>query len=229
MAYTALRQLAPDLWVAERALPLKMGDLGARMTVVRVAGGGLLVVSPVALDGPTRGALEALGAVRWIVAPNKHHHLFAAEYVRHYPEAGLFGPPGLPEKRRDLPFTAVLGAGDPPPTWPAELPFHLFQGAPPLSEVVFLHRPSRTLILADLAFNVPERSRGKARLFYWLTGASGRFGPHRLIRWSIRDRRRARASLDHILTWDFDRVIVSHGEVLEANGKQLLELAFGFL
>ena len=67
---------------------------------------------------------------------------------------------------------------------------------------------------------------GRARLFCWLVGASGRFGPHRIIRLGIRDRGAARASLDRILQWDFERVIVTHGDVLEHGGKPRFAEAF---
>jgi len=36
-----LTALAPDLWVATRPLPLAVGDIGARMTVVRLPDAGL--------------------------------------------------------------------------------------------------------------------------------------------------------------------------------------------
>jgi hypothetical protein len=60
----ALTPLAPDLWVASRSLPIFVGDVGARMTVVRLRDGSLLLHSPVALDLETRLALDALGPVR---------------------------------------------------------------------------------------------------------------------------------------------------------------------
>ena len=69
----------------------------------------------------------------------------------------------------------------------------LFAGAPRLNEVVFLHRRSRTLLLTDLAFNVQPGASNRARIFHWLVGATGRFGPHRLVRTMIRDRAAARA------------------------------------
>jgi hypothetical protein len=44
----------------------------------------------------------------------------------------------------------------------------------------------------------------------------------------IRDRRAARASVDAILGWD-ERVIVSHGDVLETGGRERFAAAFAFL
>jgi hypothetical protein len=224
----ALRALVPDLWVAERPLKLAVGDIGARMTVVRLRAGGLFLHSPVRLDPETRRALDALGPVRAVVAPSKVHHLFVGDYAPACPEATVFGAPGLAEKRRDLRFDQVLG-DEAPAAWQDEIEQHVFRGAPYLSEVVFWHRGTRTLILTDLAFNVPAGRTAGARVFYWLVGAAGRFGPHRFVRALIRDRRAARESVDHILRWDFDRIIVSHGEVLETGGRERLAAGFAFL
>lgn len=223
-----LEQLAPDLWIASRPLRLPVGDVGARMTVMRLGDGSLMLHSPVALDDDLRRSLEELGSVRWILGPSRVHHLFLADCVRAFPAALLCGAPGLAEKRRDLRFHHVL-TDAPPPGWPDEVLLHLFAGAPLMSEVALLHRPSRTLVLTDLVFNVQPGPDNRARVFHWLVGATGRFGPHRIIRLAIRDRRAARRSLDRILEWDFDRIVMSHGRVVPSGGRALLEDAFAFL
>jgi Domain of unknown function (DUF4336) len=228
MEPSALRRLAPDLWVADRPLKLVVGDIGTRMTVIRLADGGLFLHSPVRLDAATRSALDGLGPVGCVVAPSKVHHFFVADYLAAYPQARVYGAPGLAAKRADLRFDAVL-SDEAPPEWRAEIAQHLFRGAPAINEVVFFHRPTRTLLLTDLAFNVASDKTAGARLFYWLVGAAGRFGPHRLVRTMIRDRRAARRSVDDILTWDFDRIIVTHGDVLEMGGRQRFAAAFAFL
>jgi hypothetical protein len=223
-----VRNISPGLWVADRPLEIVVGDIGARMTVIRLADGSLFLHSPVRLDDPTRAALDAIGPVRFVVAPNLVHHLFVGDYFDAYPAARIYAAPGLAEKRRDLRFHAVLG-DEAPPEWRAEIAQHVFQGAPRLNEVVFFHAETRTLVLTDLAFNVARHKTAGARLFYFVVGAAGRFGPHRLVRLLIRDRRAARASLRVILAWDFDRVIVSHGDVLERDGRHRLTAAFAFL
>ena len=98
-----------------------------------------------------------------------------------------------------------------------------------MNEVVFLQRPTRTLLLTDLAFNVQPGAKNRAKVFHWLVGAGGRFGPHRIIRAVIRDREAARRSLAKILEWDFERIIVTHGDVLEHGGREALRAAFAFL
>jgi len=165
--------------------------------------------------------------VRWIVGPSKVHHLFLGDYVDAYPAAELWGAPGLPEKRKDLTFHHVLDDVALAP-WRGEVLHLLFQGAPRLNEVVFFHAKSRTLVLTDLAFNVPRGAKN-ARLFHRLVGATGRFGPHRLVRFAIRDRTAAHHSLREMLVWDFDRVVVTHGQVLETGGRAAIAKAFAFL
>jgi len=229
MGAEPLEPLADGLWVATRPLPILVGDVGTRMTVVRLESGDLWLHSPVALDSATRAALDRLGEVRWIVGPSKVHHLFLGEYAAAYPAAELCAAPGLPAKREDLRFQHVLDGSWAPP-WAAELPHLLFEGAPLMNEVVFFHRATRTLLLTDLCFHVQPGVTGRARLFHWLVGAApGRFGPHRLIRAGIRDRAAARRSLERILEWDFDRVVVSHGAVLERGGRARLPECFAFL
>jgi len=221
----ALTQLAPDLWVATRPLPLPVGDIGTRMTVIRLPDGGLFLHSPVQLDAETRQALDAIGPVRCVVAPSKVHYFFVAAYGSAYPNARLFAAPGLAEKRPELRFDAVLD-DTPPVEWRGAIDQHLFGGATAINEVVFFHSASRTLVLTDLAFNMTTAPPGRARLFCWLVGATGHFGPHRIVRAAIRDRRAARASVQHILAWDFDRIVVTHGDVLERGGRQQFEQAF---
>jgi hypothetical protein len=121
----ALEALAPNLWVAARPLKLIVGNVGTRMTVIRLADGTLFLHSPVQLDTDTRAALDAVGPVRWVVAPNKVHHLFVADYLTAYTDARAYGAPGLAEKRKDLRFEAVL-SDQGPAAWRDEIDQHLF-------------------------------------------------------------------------------------------------------
>lgn len=223
----ALTPLAPDLWVATRPLRLAVGDIGTRMTVVRLRDGGLWLHSPVRLDAATRAALDALGPVRAVVAPSKVHHFFVGEYRAAYPAARLYAAPGLPEKRRDVRFDGVLD-DDPPGAWHGDIEQHVFRGAPLMNEVVCFHPATRTLVLTDLVFNMTRPPRGRARFFCWLVGARG-FAPYRIVRVAIRDRAAARNSLQRLLEWDFDRVIVTHGDVLDSGGHEALRRAFAWL
>lgn len=223
-----LRQLAENLWVAERRQAFYGLPVGTRMTVIRLPGERLLLHSPVALDPALRAELDALGRVRYAVAPNRVHHLYAGRVAEHYPGTRLWVAPGLDRKRPDLVFEAVLG-DEAPEEWRGEVEQVFFRGRPYENEVTFFHRASRTLILCDLAFNFGPRTAAPTRLLMKLLRSYGRLGPSTLDPWLIRDRRAARESLQRILAWDFDRVIVAHGEVQESGGREILRQGYAWL
>lgn len=118
-----LEEIPPDqLWIAGAPLRFYGVEMGTRMSVCRLSGDNLWVHSPLKLDRELRKTLDSLGQVRYVVSPNKLHHLF----VDYYAAA-------------------------------------------------------------------------------------------------------ARASLERILSWDFDRIILAHGHLIETNGKRALREAYSFL
>lgn len=224
-----LRPLSDDVWVAERPFRVVRGlDIGTRMTVVRVPGGGVVLHSPVEADEATRKAVEAIGPVRAIACPNQVHHLFAGGWKLAYPEARLLAAPGLPAKRRDLAFDGLLG-DDPDPAWGDALVTIHVRGIPLMQEVAFLHPASRTLLLTDLAFHPTPASPRGLRRWTRISRVQHGFGPNAVVRLAIRDRAALRRSLDRVLAWDFDRVTVTHGEVLETGGRAALRRAWEWL
>jgi len=80
--------------------------------------------------------------------------------------------------------------------------------------------------LTDLAFNLPEGKVWGVLLLFELTGGGGRFGPTRLGRLAIRDKKAALKSLKTILERDFDRINVTHGDIVETGGKAKMKKAF---
>ena len=223
-----LRRLADDVWVTERPQRFFGLPVGARMTVIRLSGGRLLLHSPLPLDAEIRAELDALGRVAYAVAPNRLHHLYAGDVVRAYPDARLWVAPGLPEKRPDLVHAGVLG-DEAPVEWRGELEQAFFRGRPYENEVAFFHPATRTLILCDLAFNFGPRDAWPTRVLMSLLRSYGKLGPSRLDPLLIRDRAAASASLERILAWDFDRVIVAHGDVQESGGYPLMRDGYAWL
>jgi hypothetical protein len=223
-----LRELDRDIWVEERAQRFYGLEVGTRMTVMRLADGSLVLHSPVSLDTALRTELDALGPVRFAVAPSRVHHLYAGEVGRAYPEARLWAAPGVSRKRPDLAIDGVLEDGG-PEEWKGQVEHVFFRGRPFENEVVFLHCASRTLMTCDLAFNFGPGTHFATRLLLQLIRSYGRFGPSRLDALLIRDRRAARESLERILEWDFDRVVVGHGDVLESGGHAALRAGYAWL
>jgi hypothetical protein len=224
------RLLDANIWDYET--PIRFGGipLWHRMTVIRLAGGDLVVHSPAKLDYSSQEEFRRLGPVSAIVAPSWWHDLYLREYVNAYATARLYLAPTLAKWNRSLPCAGVLGESDTLP-WEGELDVVHVQGIGLfLDEVVFYHRRSRSLIVADLLFNLSEKDA-------WITRAMGRLviGPYRscrfarLYRAAVTNRRRLQAGLQRILGWDFDRIIVGHGAVVEKNGKEVFRAAFRWL
>ncbi|MGW8180059.1 MAG: DUF4336 domain-containing protein, partial [bacterium] len=116
-----LEAFGPNLYVAEGPIVSFFGfPYPTRMAVARLSDGNLWIWSPVALTKELASAVEDLGSVRYIVSPNKIHHLFLSEWIARWPEARLHAPPGLIRKKPDLQFHAELG-DQPDPGWAAEI------------------------------------------------------------------------------------------------------------
>jgi Domain of unknown function (DUF4336) len=223
----ALTPIADDLWVRARRLRFAGVETGTRMTVVRLAGGGLFVHSPIALDAETRAAVDALGPVRAVVAPSRFHHLYVGQWMRAYPEAVACHCPGLEKKRRDLAWNRRLG-DEPEPEWRGELD-QVFFGARSLeNEVVFFHRATRTLVCADAVFNLADHPSRFTRFVAFLMG-NRKPGATLLERVLIRDRRAAREQVDRMLAWNAERIVLAHGALVETDGTEVLRRAYAWL
>ena len=223
-----MERLHSDLWVASAPQRFLGFEIGARMTVVRFADSRLLLHAPVAARPELVREVAALGVVTHLVAPNRFHHLYAGEWQRLFPDASLFVAPGLESKRPDLRIAGVLGR-EPEPGWAGTLEQEPIGGFPIPGEVVFFHRPSATLILTDLAFNVGPRSPAITRLAFRLGGAFGRVSPTPIERLLVRDRAAFRRSLERVLEWPFERVVVAHGEVSEKGGREQLRRGYAWV
>ncbi len=216
------------LWVAETPLRFYSVEVGTHMTACRLSDGGLWLHSPVRLMEELREDLDRLGEVRFVVCPNKLHHLFVGEYFSAYPGARFYASPGLAEKRRDPSFHGVLGNA-PEPGWAEDLDQTVFRGERQLEEVAFLHRASRTLILADLVQSGHPDSPWLTRLATRLNGTYECPGPPAPVRLGFRDKAAAGASVERALSWDFDRMVVGHGRIIGTGGKAVFEHAYSFL
>lgn len=223
-----MQQLHSDLWITDSPLRFVGLEVGARMTVVRLPGGRLFLHSPIAVTDEILRAVEELGDVVYLVAPNLFHHLYIGQWREAFPDASVYVAPGLAEKRPDLEIAGVL-ADQPEPSWSDTIDQVFVEGLPFTNEVVFFHRPSATLIATDLAFNVGPTSAPLTRFVFRLTRAYGRLTPTFLERLLVRDASAFRDSLMRILEWPFERVVVAHGQVSESGGREQLVRGYSWL
>jgi len=223
-----VRQAAEGLWLHEASVSMMGMTLPCRMVIAKLAGGGLWLHSPTKLDEAARGALAEIGGpVTWRVAPNLFHHVFQGDYQDAYPESKLIAPRGLKKKRPDLEIDAFLETAGPEPFGP-EIEGHPVPGTPG-REWVFLHRPSRSLIVTDLAFATDASFSAFGRLYGRLTGIHGRLGVPIHLRLLYRKRVAMAEAVERLLALDFQRIVPAHGPVIEERPKEALAEAFAFL
>jgi hypothetical protein len=222
---TMLTQLHDSLWVWPVPYRVMGLSLGRQLVAIRLANQQLWVNSPIPVTANVRTTLEKLGKIAHVVAPNRLHDECLSEFQTAYPAAAFHHAPGLSAQRPDLRFATEL-SDVAHPDWAPDLRQHLVRGMPKLNEVVFFHPPSRSLIITDLAFNLGPEGPFFTKLALRLNDAWGRFTPSRLCRSLMTDRAAVRASLDHILSWDFNRIIVGHGRNIESDGRARFAEAF---
>ncbi len=228
-----LHRLADDLWVAEQPQTYFGLSIGTRMTVIRQRSTNRLVIlSPIQPSAELETGLAELGVVGDIVAPNVFHHLYLQAFQQRFPLATTWGPPALRQKCPHLELDRLLSADTPSP-WPELLLCSLTglrtlgpTGPSPLHEVAFCHRASRTLVLTDSAFNFDTSAAWLTRLITRISGGFDGLEPTILERLATSERASLRRAMQLVLQWDFDRVIVAHGAIVETGGKQALARAY---
>lgn len=222
------REVDSGLWVLDRQICFRGGlRLPTRATIVRLGGGGLVVIAPPPVLGSrTLEALASFGPVEHVVVPNTFHYVYAAEFMARYPDAELFVAPGLSERVPELPPALELAASA-PEVWAGELEIAVLGPVRGISEVVFFHLPSGTLILTDLAFNTTDFERFVDRLIARLAGMPAGFAPGRTSRrLLLRDHALASRCLTRVSGWPIQRIIMAHGEIIERNAKAQFLVAF---
>jgi hypothetical protein len=216
------------IWLMPYPVSLGGARFEARMTVIRLDDGALVVHSPGPLDDAVREWACTLGRVAIILAPGNFHHLHVAAWQRAFPRAGTWICPGVERRAPALRFDGVLGECL-PASMQGAFEQVLVRGRL-MSEAALLHRPTRTLLLVDLVErfgdhtpNVNWMLRACMKLFgMWNRPALA--PEYRVGGWQ--DRATARSALESILAWEFDRVVIAHGDLVERDAKALLRRAW---
>jgi hypothetical protein len=219
---------ADGVWLDTHPVSIVGMSMTSTMSVLDLGNGELLVCSPVALTPERRSAVDALGTVKHVYAPNLYHHSWASEWVQAFPEARLHGPRGLSKKRPDLKLDRAFG-GVREPAFSDVVGEHFIEGFR-LSESVLVHRPSGTLVVTDLVHNVGKPEGVWPRLYTRAMGFYDRVALSRMLRWlAFSDRALARKSIDALFDEKFDRLVVGHGAPLESGAKDVLRGALEWL
>jgi hypothetical protein len=215
-AYPPLNTLKPvgeGLWlidgpaVMHRRLPLP-----SRAAVAQLADGTLWIHAPTQITRALQDELEALGPLAHIFAPNPPHDAHLDAWRHFYPQASVWTAHNLEEAS----------------PWADEIDHLILAGAPAHKEVVFHHRRSETLVIADLLANFEtERLPAWVRPFIWLSGTDypdGGMSPR--MRRTFRDRDALAESIMQMIDWRPRRLLLVHGRWYERDAVAELERAF---
>jgi len=236
MAETVIREVAKDVWIF--SCPFKrfgIMPVGGRSTAVKLANSDIWVLASTKLDEPTKSKLDELGGrVKYIVGADAVHSLYLSEFKKAYPEAKLIGVPEHLSKShlKDVEFDGVYGR-DPEGTkygFEDEIQACYFSGFIN-KDVAFNHVASRSLIVADLLFNLPATEQFSASKSYSNFPFANSFTPftsaHKRFLWSAtKDKEAMKKDAKIVNGWDFDRIIPCHGNVIETGGKNAWTEAF---
>jgi hypothetical protein len=226
-----LKEFGPSLYAADGpTVPFFGFPYSTRMAVARLSDGSAWVWSPVALTEGLASAVQAIGPVRHIVSPNKIHHLFLAEWAEQWPDARLYAPPGLAQRRPEIRFDAEL-KDEPDPAWVADIDQVVFRGSLVMEEVAFFHRESRTAIIGDLIQRHPESTmtgwKGMVMRIDSLVGEHG--STPREWRATFIRRGPARTAREKVLAWKAERLLIAHGECAQTEATEIIAEALRWI
>jgi hypothetical protein len=227
---TSLKELVPGrIWTKKYPIHYAGCDFFARTTLVRLQSGDLVVHSPGPFEAALRDELRPIGRVAHLVAPGSYHYFYVADWQRAYPESSVWICPGVERKCPQLEFDGLLSDHS-PAAWHDELDQVLVRGNRFIWEVAFFDRRSKTLILTDLIENIGDQTEGSNWMLklWWKVvfhmWNEPRPAPEYQMGW--KDKAAAKRSLERILEWDFERVIIAHGDNLDRDAKQSVRAAW---
>jgi Domain of unknown function (DUF4336) len=224
-----LREIDQNIWVAEQPFKYFGLEVGTRMTVIRLLNGELIIISPIETNEDIINQLNKIGKVAYIIAPNLYHYLFISKFKQIYPEAKLWVPPGLEPKIPNITIDKVINISE--GNIFEQIEYLLFDGfkildlsgISILNEFVFFHSQSHTLILTDTAFHFDQNFSLRTRLAAKLLGVYEKLTPSPLEKLAINEKLKVKNSIQKVLHWNFNRVIMAHGSIIENCGNQKLK------
>ncbi len=236
----ALKPVTDGVWVVDGPV-IGFGYLGlrfpfpTRMTIVRLADSGLWVHSPTELPPALKREVDAVGPVRHLIAPNRIHYWWVEDWAAAYPDAITFAAPGVRQqarrKGRFADYHADL-AEDGAYPWSGDLKMLLVPGGY-LTEAVFSHDASRTLVMTDLIQNY-ERQKIASLFFRFMARLSGAVDPDGKMPFDLRmtffrHRKRLTEAVRTMIPWQPQRLIFAHGRWYEEDAVAELKRAFRWL
>jgi hypothetical protein len=233
----ALKSVAGNVWIVDGPL-IRFGmawpkmPFPTRMTIIRLNQADLFIHSPTHLTEDLRSEIGALGEPRWIIAPNRLHYWWTPMWKAAFPDAEVYLAPRVKEQadgRINFAYSDLTRAQGYP--WDAEIATLPVAGGY-MTEIVFFHCPSRTLVLTDLVENFePGKVSFWMRLLARLGGCLDPNGgmPRNMRLTFAKQKPELRAAVATMIGWQPERIILAHGRCYEKDATRELRRAFSWL
>ncbi len=168
----------------------------------------------------TSEQLRGLGNITDIVAPNLLHCAGMKLATTIFPNAKVWGVEGAQQAKPDIKWTHILTTQ----AWPYqdELALIPIEGMPAINEAVFVHKSTRTLIVTDFCFNLVNAKGLGAWIILNLFGTYRQFGVSKFFARYVKDRTAFEKSVKNLFTYDFEKIVVGHGEIVQEKAKEKL-------
>jgi hypothetical protein len=233
-----LKQVADDIWIVDGPV-IGFGVLGLKMpfstraTVVRLDLGQLFIHSPTALSPELKRQIVAIGTPRWIIAPNRLHYWFVPDWHDAFPMADVYLAPRVREQAGSrIKFGGLSLDRESGYPWDAQIDTLLVAGRY-MTEAVFFHRTSRTLVLTDLIENFEPRKLHSwlMRLLTWIGGVQDPHGsmPRDMRLSFARTKPELIAAVRRMIAFNPERIVIAHGRWYDRDGRAELVRAFRWL
>jgi len=149
-----MKKIGENIWVHDDSMSLAGTQLRLRMTIVKLANGGLWIHSPTALSPELMQETEGLGSVSFIVGASNGHNIWLREWQDAFPDAVLYVSGGIPKKLKLTNYQVLDESHE--NIWEVDLAREYMLGVPFFNESVFLHKKTKSLIITDLIQNYSD-------------------------------------------------------------------------
>ncbi|MDF1861037.1 MAG: hypothetical protein P1U87_12540 [Verrucomicrobiales bacterium] len=218
-----MEAIGENIWLQKHSFSTFGMQMGRNVVPIRLSSGKLIIHSTAPFSEEEAEEIRTIGEPGWILDPTNFHDTYAVRGAAAFPEIPFLAPEGFPAARKAKAQSLAIT----PAEWDGEIDVIPILGMPMTNEHVFFHPDSKTLIVADLLFNLPSDLDGFTRTSVKLISGIREYpGNSRMFRLMIRDREAFEASLQQILSLDFSRVIVGHGLPVETEAKTRMRKIF---
>ncbi|API86968.1 DUF4336 domain-containing protein [Francisella uliginis] len=223
--YEIISFIENKIWIIEYPIKYSGVKFSSRTTLIKLDDGSVLIHSPCEIDEKLKQEILKLGDVSYIFAPGNFHHLYIDSAQKAFPNAKTYICKGIEKKQPNLKYDGILTEE----TLLSEFKQQPILGSKIMNEVVLLHKETKTLIVVDIIENIGNKTQniGFGIKIWWLIFRmwnKAKPAPEYQLGW--KDKKLAAQSLQNILEWDFDKIILAHGNLITQNAKQIATTAW---